>query len=110
MVIRTSTISTSPVAVVFLVCFLSRIARLIDGHDKTFNWVNRSSPILVKLNCRDDNVTGVNTDGSRGAVRLVTLDAINVNHPFLTIHLCNLPFTPLVFSPDNANLVVLANR
>lgn len=110
MALRTSTISTSPAAIVFLVCFLSRIARLGDGHDNTFSRESRGSPILVKLNCNDNNVAGVNTDGSRGAVRLVTLDAINVDHPFLTIHLCNLSFTPLVFSPDNANFVVLANR
>ena len=111
---RTSTISTSSPAVfgVFFLSFRSRIARLpesklscILGEQATLD-----TPVLVQLDRRDDDIAGMDADGDRRAVRLVALNAVDVNYPLLTVHLGDLSLPALVLSPNNTDLVVLANR
>jgi len=68
------------------------------------------SPILVQLDRRDNDIAGVDADRGSSTVRLVPLNPVDVDHPFLAVHLRDLSFTPLVFSPDNANFVILADR
>ena len=69
-----------------------------------------SLPVLVQLDRRDNDVAWVNANGSCGTIRLVTLDAVDVDDPLLTVHLGHLALTTLVLAPDNPDLVVLANR
>ena len=67
------------------------------------------TPILVQLDRGDDDITRVNTNGDRRAVRLVPLDTVNVDDPLLAVHLRDLPLTTLVLAAHNPNLIVLAN-
>ncbi len=67
------------------------------------------SPVLVKLDGSDDHVTWVYANGCRGAVRFVALDAVDVNHPLLAVHLCDLALPTLVLSPNDPDLIILAN-
>ena len=52
----------------------------------------------------------MNPNRRRRTVRLITLDAIDVDDPLLAVHLGNLALPALVLPPDDANLVILANR
>lgn len=68
---RTSAISTSPPAAVavFLRSFLSRIARLTANLNLQRSQLkNFDAPVLVQLDCCDNNVAGVYTDGSSRAI------------------------------------------
>jgi len=66
--------------------------------------------ILVELDRLDDNVARVNANGRGGAVGLVTMDTVDVDHPLLPVDLGNLALSSLVLSPHNQDLVVLADR
>jgi len=66
-------------------------------------------PILVKLEGGNNDVAWVDTNGDRRAVRLVPLDAIDVDNPLFTVDLGDLSLTTFVFSADNPNFVILAN-
>lgn len=52
----------------------------------------------------------MNANGCARAVRLVSLNTIDMNDPLLAVNLGDLALTSLVFAPYNPNLVVLANR
>ena len=65
--------------------------------------------VLVELEAGDNDVAGVNADGGSRPIRLVSLHTVNVDNPFLAVDLSDFSLTSLVFSPDNANLVILAN-
>jgi len=65
--------------------------------------------VLVKLERDDDDVAWVDANGGRSAIRLIPLHAIYVNNPFLSVNLCDLALTTLVFSSDNANLIIFSN-
>jgi len=66
-------------------------------------------PILVKLKGGNNNVARVDTDGDRRTVRLVPLDAIDVDNPLFTVDLGDLSLTTLVFSTNDPDFVILAN-
>jgi len=66
--------------------------------------------VLIQLDVDDDNLTGVNANGYAGTIGFVSLYAVDVYHPFLTIHLRHLSITSLVLPPNNPNFVILANR
>ena len=68
------------------------------------------APVLVEFDGGDDDVAGVDADGYSGTVRLVALDTVDMDHPLLTVYLGDLSLPTLVLSPNNPNLVVLANR
>ena len=68
------------------------------------------APVLVQLNRGDDDIAWVDANGYRRAVRLVALNTFNVDDPLLAVHLSDLALPALVFPPDDANLVVLADR
>lgn len=76
-------------------------------------WLRRvraiDAPVLVQLDGGDDNIAGVDTNGDRRAVRLVSLDTVNVDNPLLAVHLRDLAFPSLVLAPHNPNLVILAD-
>lgn len=63
----------------------------------------------IEFDVRDNDVAGVDSDGGRCAVRLVALDTLNVNHPLLAVHLCDLALPALVLSAHDADFVVLAD-
>lgn len=71
---------------------------------------NKYLPILVELDCLDNNVARVNADGGCGAIGLVTVDTVNVDHPLLPVDLGDFALSPLVLPSYNQNLVVLTNR
>ena len=52
----------------------------------------------------------MNADGDGRTVRLVALDAVDVDHPLLTVDLGDLALPTLVLAPNDPDLVVLANR
>jgi len=66
-------------------------------------------PVLVNLEGGNNDVAWVDTNGDRGAVRLVSLDTIDVDNPFFTVHLGDLSLTTLVFSADDPDFVILTN-
>jgi len=68
-----------------------------------------SPSVLVELECEDDDVAWVDADGSRSAIRFIPLHAVNMNDPLLSVNLCNLALTTLVFSSNNANFIVFSN-
>lgn len=65
-------------------------------------------PVIVELDGGDDNVGWVNANGGGCAVGLVSLYTLDVHDPLLPVHLGDLSFSTLVFSPYNPDLVVLA--
>lgn len=67
-------------------------------------------PVLVELDADDDNLGGMDTDGHRCTIRFVALYTVDVDDPFLAIHLCDLSFPALVLPAHNSNFVVLADR
>ena len=67
------------------------------------------APILVQLDARDDNVARVDANGDGCTVRLVPLDTVDMDDPFLTVHLGHLALTTLVLAPNNPDLVILAD-
>ena len=66
-------------------------------------------PILVKLEGGNNDIAWVDANGNRRAVRLVPLDAIDVDDPLFTVDLSDLSLATLVLSTDNPDLVILAN-
>lgn len=52
----------------------------------------------------------MDSDGGGRTVGLVPLDTVDVDNPFLAVHLGDLALTALVFAADNADLVILADR
>jgi len=67
--------------------------------------------VLVKLQLGDDHLGRVDTDWhSGGTVVLLTSDAFNVDHVFLTVHLCDLAVAQFEVATDNRDFVVLADR
>jgi hypothetical protein len=66
-------------------------------------------PVLVQLDGGNDNVAGVDTDGCGGAVRLVALDTVDVDDPFLAVDLGHFSLPALVLAAYDADLVVLAD-
>ena len=97
---------------VFDLSLRSRIARLVENkklQDENCKPNVGYPPILVKLDGGDHDFAGVDTNGRSGSVGLVALHTINMNDPFLAIHLCNLSFPTLVLSAYNPYFVILAN-
>lgn len=72
---------------------------------KLFSW---DVPVIIELDGGDHNVGWVNANGCGCAVRFVSLYTLDVHYPLLPVHLGNLSFSTLVFSPYNPNLIVLA--
>lgn len=68
-----------------------------------------SASIGVKFDSSDNDVAGVNANGRSRPIRLVSLHTVNVDDPLLAVDLGNFSLTSLVFSPDNANLIILAD-
>lgn len=68
-----------------------------------------SLPVLVQLDRRDNDVAWVNANGSCGTIRLVTLDAVDVDDPLLTVNLSDLALPTLVFAANNSNFIVFAD-
>ena len=66
-------------------------------------------PVLVKLDASNYDVAGVDANGNSRAIRLVALDTVDVDHPLLTVHLCDLALPTLVLAPNDPNLIILAN-
>jgi len=67
------------------------------------------TPILVKLYGGDHNFAGVDANRSSCTIGLVALHTVNVDDPFLAVHLRNLSFPTFVLSPHNPYFVVLAD-
>ena len=65
--------------------------------------------VLVEFDGGNDNIAGVDTDGGGGAIRLVAVDTVDVDHPLLSVHLRNLALPPLELATDNQDLVILAH-
>ena len=66
-------------------------------------------PVLVQLDRRDDDVAGVDANGDGCTVRLVALDAVDMDYPLLAVDLGDLALPTLVLAPDNPDLIVLAD-
>jgi len=66
-------------------------------------------PVLVEFERGNNDVAWVDTNGDRRAVRLVPLDAIDVDNPLFTVDLGDLSLTTLVFSTDNPDFVILTD-
>ena len=71
--------------------------------------VEDSTTILVELDGGDNDIGRVNANGGACAVRLVTLDTVDVDDPLLAVDLDDLALTTLVLSTDNSDLIILAN-
>jgi hypothetical protein len=69
----------------------------------------QDSPILVQLDGGDNNIAGVDANGGASAVRLVSLDTVDMDNPLLAVHLQNLALTALELSSNNSDLVVFAD-
>jgi len=65
--------------------------------------------VLVQLDGRNDNIARVDTNRRSSTIGLVTLYTVDVDDPFLAVHLGNLAFPTLVFAPYDPDLIVLAN-
>lgn len=72
--------------------------------------MQENSPVLVQLDVDDNNVTRVDANGDAGAVRLVALHTVDMDHPLLPVNLGDLSLTTLVLPPDNPDLVVFTDR
>ena len=70
---------------------------------------DHDTPILIQLDSGDNDLAGVNADGSGSTIRLITLHTVNVDDPFLTIHLGNFSFPTLVCPPNDPDLVIFAD-
>lgn len=69
----------------------------------------RNSPVLVHLHLGDHHVRGVDGEGHRGTVGLLTDHALDVYDPLLAVDLGDLALTALVGATDNEDLVVLVD-
>lgn len=67
-------------------------------------------PVFVELDVKDDNLGGVDANRHRCAIRFVALYTVDVNNPFLAVHLSNLSFPTLVLPAHNSDFVVLTDR
>lgn len=65
--------------------------------------------VLVELELGDDDVGGREADGDSLAVGLVAGEALDVDDVFETVDRGDLALTALVGSPNNGDLVVLAD-
>jgi len=72
--------------------------------------VQDCSPVLVELEGENNDVAWVDADGCGGTVRLVSLDAIDVDDPFFAVNLCDFALATLVFASNDPNFVIFANR
>ena len=70
---------------------------------------HRPVPVLIQFERDDDHIAGMDANGCSGAVRLVALHAVDVNHPFLSVDLRDLALSPLVLAPYDPYLVVFAD-
>lgn len=68
------------------------------------------SPVLVKLERCDNDIARVDANRGASAIDLVTLYSINVNDPFLAVHLRDLSVPSSVLAPHDAHLIILTNR
>ena len=68
-----------------------------------------SAPVLVQLNGSDNDIAGVDANGDGCTVRLVALDAVDMDYPLLAVDLGDLALPTLVLAPDDPDLVILAN-
>lgn len=66
--------------------------------------------VLVELEAGDHNVGRVDAKRNSGTVGLLTVDALNVDHPLLAVDLGNLALSALGRATDDQNLVILADR
>jgi len=71
--------------------------------------VQNCPSILVQLDGNNDHLTGVYADGSSSTIRLVALHTVNVDDPFLTVHLRDFPFPTFICPPDDPDLVIFAD-
>lgn len=67
------------------------------------------TPVVVELQSGNNNLAGVDANGDGGAVRLVTLNTVDVDHPLLAVHLGDLALTTLVLAPHDPDLIILAD-
>lgn len=70
---------------------------------------NPDAPVFIQLDSGDDHIAGVHTNRSSGAIRLVAVHTVNVNNPFLAIHLSDLALPTLVCTPNYPHLIIFAN-
>jgi hypothetical protein len=82
--------------------------RYINTHGTEMS--KRDSPVLVKLERCDNNIARVDSNGGACTIHLVTLYSVNVDDPFLAVHLRDLAIPPSMLAPHNAHLIILANR
>ena len=66
-------------------------------------------PVLDQLDRRDDDVAGVDANGDGCTVRLVALDAVDMDYPLLAVDLGDLALPTLVLAPNNPDLISLTN-
>jgi len=71
--------------------------------------IQNCPPILIQLDGSDNDLAGVDANGSGSAIRLVTLHTVNVDDPFLTVHLGDFPFPTLVRPPNNSDLIIFTD-
>ena len=71
--------------------------------------VQNCTPVLVQLDRSDNDVAGVDANGSRGTVGLVTLYPVNVDHPFFTVNLGDFAFPALEFASYDSYFVVFTD-
>nr|GMD56763.1 mitochondrial outer membrane protein porin 2-like [Ipomoea batatas] len=75
--------------------------------------IDKRLAVLVEAELGDNNLGRMDADVDSGSVNLLPSNALDVNHPLLTVNLNYLPFTALVrpaMAANNLNLVVLPHR
>jgi hypothetical protein len=66
-------------------------------------------PVGVEFESGNDDIAGVDANGGRGSVRLVTSDTVDVNHPLLAVDLGDLAFPTLVLAAHDPDLIIFAD-
>nr|GMC52818.1 ADP-ribosylation factor-like protein 8A [Ipomoea batatas] len=72
--------------------------------------IDKRLAVLVEAELGDNNLGRMDADVDSGSVNLLPSNALDVNHPLLTVNLNYLSFTALVRPANNLNLVVLPHR
>jgi len=72
--------------------------------------VENGAPVFVHLDGGNDDFTGVNADGHAGTIRLITVNTVNVDDPFLAVDLGHFAFAAHVLPAGDSDFVILANR
>ena|SRR6185437_6870 len=66
-------------------------------------------PVLIHLDVGDNNIAGVDSDRNRCTIRLVPLDTIYVNDPFLAVDLCHFALTTSIFATNDSDFIVFSD-